>query len=124
MNGLLLERVEGALDGQPYVVGLADENGQELVADWYLRQRYAPQMEWTVGSTKPWDGGTWPVGYLVVFDGANTEVSRQKLEPPIVLCGAIKPPPMTPQQIKFRKKRGMPLADDPYRGDTLVVSLD
>lgn len=131
-TGLLLKRVSRptgdivTADDRRMLVGLADPDGQELDAGWYLRQRYQQRMEWKVGSPEPWAGDAgaeWTVAYLLIFDASGREIRRQALEWPVRLSGAMKPPSLTAKAIEYRKAHGIPLEGDPYGGDVLVVNL-
>lgn len=108
--------------GIPYQCGLGGVSGKEIEAEWYQRLPFALEVTWTVRTRQPYAGGVWTVGYLLVFD------SEGRVQPkPLVtsnLVGPHRPPPLSPQARAYRIAHGLPLEDDPYRGDSLTLSTE
>lgn len=109
--------------GIPYECGLGDLQAKEIEAEWYQRLPFSLEVAWTVRTQRPWAGGAWQIGYLLVFDNEG-RVQSKALASPHVLRGPIKPPPLTSKGRAYRLARGLPLQDDPYRGDSLTLSTD
>jgi hypothetical protein len=109
--------------GIPYECGLGDLQAKEIQAEWYQRLPFSLEVAWTVRTRHPWAGGVWQIGYLLIFDSEGRVQSKGLASPP-VLRGPIKPPPLTNEARAYRVAHGIPLKDDPYRGDSLTLSTN
>ena len=101
-------------------VALFGPDGAEFAAAWYARRRYEPEVTWTVFTSRPLSGERWTVASAALLDTSGTAVHSWPVG--VTLSAALgRTEPLTEAQVAFRRSRGIPLEDNPHKGDTLAI---
>src|SRR5438445_5951170 len=83
--------------GIPRECGLGDLHAREIEAEWYRRLPFSLEVTWTVRTTCPYAGGSWTIGYLLIFDREGRRSPKALRNPP-TLRGPLKSPRLTSKQ--------------------------